>query len=296
MLADVAPKPEPSVCLVACYFGELPGWIEVFLLSCAYNPTVDFVIFTDQETLPAAPRNVRFVPLTPSSFEALVAHKLGLGITLGNPRKVCDFKPLYGLLFEEHLRGADYWGYADLDVIYGDIRRFLRWLNLGQYDVFTARREYLVGHFTLFRNNEQMRILYQESADVPALLQSERVFCFDECGEQCLQILSGKHPKTNASCDSITHVVRRMVEQGQVSACFAPLVIEWPELRSKVWRLRWHRGRLWHADSNRQFMYFHFHAFKKNAGYRRPYVYPNDNALEISARGITGCMVDYMIY
>jgi hypothetical protein len=286
----------PSVCLIACYFGELPGWIHVFLLSCAHNPTIDFLIFTDQDEVPTAPSNVRFVRMQLSDFESFASAKLSKHIKLGTARKVCDFKPLYGLLFEDYLKEADYWGYTDLDVIYGDIRCFLRLLNLRKYDVFTARREYLVGHFTLFRNNDRIRRLFEQSVDIPAILQADRVFCFDECGEQCFQLLKGKRFNSGASCDSMTHVVHRLAEQGMITARFAPMVIEWPELRSRVWRLRWHRGKLWVVDANREYMYFHFHAFKKYAGYRRPRVHAGDDALEISAREITGCVVEHTVY
>src|SRR4051794_30688065 len=43
-----APESAPSVCLVVCYFGPIPGWFNRYLLSCAYNPSIDFLIITDQ--------------------------------------------------------------------------------------------------------------------------------------------------------------------------------------------------------------------------------------------------------
>jgi hypothetical protein len=292
MPLDVAQKCRPSVRLVVCYFGNFPPWINVFLLSCAHNPTIDFVIFTDQEAVPTAPQNVRFIHLQPSSFDRLASDKLGTTVKLSGPYKVCDFKPLYGLLFEEYLKGWDYWGYTDVDVVYGDIRRFLSTLNLESYDVFTARREYLVGHFTLFRNNDHMRRLFQQSADIPTLLRSEQLYAFDECGKQCVRLLQGKSPNSEATCDSMTHVIRRLVDQGSISAHFSTLVAEWPELRGRLWRLRWRGGRLWLVDEWREFMYFHFHVFKRNIGYCHPRVYDGDTALEMSARGITGCIVE----
>ena len=116
----------PSVCLVVCYFGPTPGWIHHYLVSCAYNPSIDFLIFTDQDDFPVAPPNVRVKRLSRSSFNELATKTIGVEIRLSHHRKLCDFKPTYGHLFEEFLDGWDYWGYTDLDVIYGDVRRFLR--------------------------------------------------------------------------------------------------------------------------------------------------------------------------
>jgi hypothetical protein len=188
-------------------------------------------------------------------------------VDLSDARKLCDFKPTYGHLFEELLVGHDYWGYTDLDVIYGDIRRFLASSSLEKYDVFTARKEFLVGHFTLFRNNPRMKMLYRESADILKTLQSPRVLSFDECGRQWVRRMEGKPLDQSAGCDSMTHIVHRMLARNELAACFAPAVIEWPELPSSRWRLRWNAGRLWVMNQRREAMYFHFHGFKQRRGF-----------------------------
>jgi hypothetical protein len=46
----------------------------------------------------------------------------GLGLNLSNPYKLCDYKPLYARIFSELVAPYDYWGWGDLDVLYGDIR------------------------------------------------------------------------------------------------------------------------------------------------------------------------------
>jgi hypothetical protein len=276
----------PRVCLVVCYFGAPPGWIKNYLVSCAYNPSVDFLIFTDQKDFPSVSPNVRVRRLSQSSFNTLASERIGVKVRLSHPRKLCDFKPTYGHLFEEFLDGWDYWGYTDLDVIYGDLRRFLSAAGLQKFDVFTARTEYLVGHFTLFRNKHNMRMLYRQSANFRAALQSPQVVCFDECGNQWPQRLQGKLYSGGASCDSMTHIVRRLVADKKISACFLPAVVEWPELNASAWRLRWHAGRLWFVDQSREAMYFHFHAFKERRGYREPCSVDGDAAFELSPMGI----------
>ena len=35
--------------------------------------------------------------------------------------KLCGCKPFYGVIHKEELRGYDYWGFGDIDLIYGDL-------------------------------------------------------------------------------------------------------------------------------------------------------------------------------
>jgi hypothetical protein len=275
----------PSVCLVACYLGPLPGWINQYLLSCAYNPSIDFLICTDQADFPAAPPNVRVKQLSESSFNALATNTIGVNVRLSHSRKLCDFKPTYGHLFEEFLKNWDYWGYTDLDVVYGDIRRFLSVAKLQQFDVFTARKEFLVGHFTLFRNNSRMRMLYQQGADYQATLQSRRMLSFSECGKQWRQRLQGKPLSDDAACDSIMHIICRQMAENKISACFSRAVIEWPDLTTPGWRLRWHAGRLWRIDQRREAMYFHFNAYRRRRGFREPRGLEGETCFEMTSNG-----------
>ncbi len=46
----------PSVCIVAVYFGSPPPWINLYLTSCAHNPSIDFLIVTDQADFPPVPQ------------------------------------------------------------------------------------------------------------------------------------------------------------------------------------------------------------------------------------------------
>jgi hypothetical protein len=275
----------PSVCLVACYLGPPPGWIRQYLLSCSYNPSINFLILTDQRGFPAAPPNVRIEQITEESFNQLATKTIGAEIKLSHPRKLCDFKPAYGHLFEEYLQNYDYWGYTDLDVIYGDIRRFLSVAKFHRYDVFTARKEFLVGHFSLFRNNSRMRTLYQQGANYRATLQSPIMLSFSECGKQWRQRLRGEPLTDDAACDSMMHIICRETAKNRISACYSRAVIEWPDLTKRPWRLRWHAGRLWSIDQRREAMYFHFNAFRRRPGYRQPAGINGDTAFEMTPHG-----------
>jgi len=129
-------KPKSPYAFVSVWFGKLPAWLPEFHRSCAYNTEFDWLIYTDQPTPTDAPENVRYIKLTKDAFETLASSKTGLTCKLGITYKLCDYKPLYGHLFEQDLTGYTYWGFCDLDVIWGRLAKFLPSIN--DYDIVTV--------------------------------------------------------------------------------------------------------------------------------------------------------------
>jgi hypothetical protein len=58
----------------------------------------------------------------------------------------------YGVIFDDDLAPFDFWGCSDLDIIWGDIRRFATDARLRGLDIFSSRKEKLSGHCTFYRN------------------------------------------------------------------------------------------------------------------------------------------------
>ena len=59
-------------------------------------------------------------------------------ITLHTPYKLCDYKPAYGEIFAPELSGYDFWGYGDMDLVFGDLRAYFTEDKLRKYDKFYA--------------------------------------------------------------------------------------------------------------------------------------------------------------
>jgi hypothetical protein len=99
----VLPKSEYKVAIIVCWNGSWPWHFPFFLHTCSYNRTIDFIICTDKnppnETY--IPPNVKFIPLSLSDLNKLFSKKLGFGVNIEYPYKLCDFKPAYGFLFDE---------------------------------------------------------------------------------------------------------------------------------------------------------------------------------------------------
>jgi hypothetical protein len=97
----------------------------------------------------------------------------------GDAYKVCEVRPMMGLVFEDMLRDYDYWGYGDLDVIYGDLAANFG-AQLGQYDVITSHTYLLAGHFSLFRNTSTLRALFSCLPSWREVIASPLHHAFDE--------------------------------------------------------------------------------------------------------------------
>ena len=141
-----------SINLIIPYFGEFPNYFPLFLKSCEFNKTIDWTIITDNRVNYEYPTNVHKIDMSFRELKIRIQSKVQFSISLEEPYKLCDFRPAYGFLFPEIVDGYDYWGYCDVDVIFGDIRKFLT------DDILKYPKLFELGHFTLIKNN----IFYNE--------------------------------------------------------------------------------------------------------------------------------------
>ena len=103
-------KAMPSVCIIGTYFGPFPTWINVWLASVKNNPTVDFLVVTDQRDFSHPEiRNLYVKYMTLSEFKAAIEREVGIKVKLESPYKVCDYKEIYGLVVQDDIKQYDYW-------------------------------------------------------------------------------------------------------------------------------------------------------------------------------------------
>jgi hypothetical protein len=246
--------------MISCYFGKWPPYFHTYLKSCHHNPEIDFYFFTDcsSNDLPGAD-NVKFIPITLAEVRELASDKLGFPVSLQNPYKLCDFKPAYGKIFEDHLRGFDFWGHTDIDIILGNVGRFITDDLLAENDIISVREEYLSGFFALYRNTELVNTLFTRSPDYRKVYQSEKHYCFDECNFVFLHLLHGKSIwQKETEIFSMTHVIQSPEQAGLIRAHFRTYVEEWITKD-----LIWEHGRLSEAGSGEELLLVHLiHAAK----------------------------------
>jgi len=232
---------EKSIAILICYFGRFPWYFDYFINSCGFNPTVDFIVVTDnKEYMEPLPGNVNFIFMTMEKLNMRMSSKLGLSINIKHPYKICDFKPALGLIFSDLLEKYDYWGQCDIDVIFGDIRYFLDDEMLSTYDFVSVRHDYTPGCFMLFKNNLLMNNLFKQSKDYAKVFTSDKNFAFDE-SNYVNRLLNDGHSifDLKTEIQSFTYVVKKAERDGQIIAHFDFILIE-----GLIGRIKFNRGKV----------------------------------------------------
>lgn len=175
----------PAKCaLLVLYYGEPPNYFDLWLRSCAKNPDVDwFVIGGLDKSRWQIPQNVTFHPMTIEDLNYRI--RTSLDITDSpplSPIKLCDYRPAFGRIFADLLTEYHYWGHCDVDVIWGQIRKFITDDILSRHDkVLTG------GHLSFYRNSARVNSSYlgtTRTNPLPAMevYSDPRLRAFDEWG------------------------------------------------------------------------------------------------------------------
>lgn len=207
--------------LISVYFGNLPWYLPFFLKSCAFNYAVDFIIISDQSAPDDVPGNVNWVHMTFDELKNQFDQKIGFPVALHYPYKLCDLKPAYGIVFADLLNKYSFWGYCDIDIIFGKIDSFVTEEMFLNYDVISIREDYLAGYFTLYRNTSEINALFKKSKDWKRVFTESEHFCFDECAFLFAPLAAGKRIlDLPGKIESMTHVVARLQSTQQIRAYF----------------------------------------------------------------------------
>lgn len=168
-----------TICMLMPYFGEWPEWFPLYLCSCKRNPSVNWVFFSDNPVPACHPNNVSFVYMSWDDCSTLVASVCGVDEVMKMPYKLCDYRFAYGDIFSKYIEGYDFFGFGDIDVIYGDLRRFLT-ENVLSHDLATFSARHVTGHFTLLRNKKSVVEKYKRSPVWREWIGHEDVVALDE--------------------------------------------------------------------------------------------------------------------
>lgn len=168
-----------KIVFIVPWFGKLREDFYFWLKSVEMNPTIDFLIFTDQhihiKTSPS--RHIRIFNTQLSFIEQLARERIWEGCIISKPYKLCDYKVAYGEIFQDYIKGYDFWRHCDMDMIFGDIRHFITDELLSKYD-----RIGVDGFFTLFRNTSEINSIYRKAGDIKKIFTDQKPFGFDEWG------------------------------------------------------------------------------------------------------------------
>lgn len=172
---------QTKIAFVVPYFGKFPVNFQLWLNSCAWNPCFDWLIFTDDKTHYDYPPNVKVEYFSFGEIRKILQSHFDFAIDLPSPYKFCDYKPAYGEIFSNWLLDYDFWGYCDIDLVWGDLKK---WIN--DDSLLGKDRVSEWGHCCLFRNNKRINSLYKTKLegiiDYKQVFSSECNYLFDEEG------------------------------------------------------------------------------------------------------------------
>lgn len=256
-----------KICIIVPYFGTFPPYINTFLYSASYNKEINWLIFTDQSTenLPDID-NVKFISSTFDDVKLRIQKVVGKDIVLDAPYKLCDYRPLYGLAFSDYLGEYDYWGYGDIDIVCGNIMKFISPGLTEKYDRIGD-----LGHFSLYKNNSDVNNRYllpikdrrgKLFRPFDRVFRHSRGYAFDELGMRA--IYKYYHFKTYKNRDLVNETK---------TGCLNLYSID-PRLRNFEGAFIWENGKClyYYLDPKlrklcyHEFGYFHLmkrHNFKK---------------------------------
>ena len=231
-----------KIAIIIPYFGKLPSYFEAWKNTVLKNNTIDFYFFTDIQDLKSE-YNLHVVYCTFNELKERIQKNFNFPIVLDSPYKLCDYKPVYGKIFNDILSKYDFWGYCDIDLLFGNIRRFLTDEVLSKND-----RILLFGHLSLYKNNDFMNNLYKIRGVYPEknyyeVFKSNKAFYFDEYGGMEIKCL-----RSNV----------RILKNAPI-ANFLP-IYPYFEYRSKAAIIEWDNGNLYCIRENdkEELLYAHF--------------------------------------
>lgn len=216
---------------------------SIFSSKAAWNPDVQWRIYTDCGKPENKADNIDFVPISFDDYKGLVRERLKIAFDQAQPYKLCDIKPALGAVHEREIADYPFFGYGDIDVIYGDISRFYSKEKFADLDVISTHPERLSGHFAVLRNTSTLRRAFEQIPDYRAMLEAQQIIGMDEFGFSEIFLNSSKERTS-------------FVERHSTILCWRgwhDATMDYPK------RWFWQNGQLTNErDGARQFLYLHF--------------------------------------
>ncbi|NRA10930.1 MAG: hypothetical protein HRT57_03120 [Crocinitomicaceae bacterium] len=257
------------------YFGKFPEWSDLFFETLKRNKTIDFLFYTDCEIEKYEAPNIHYVKLSFQEYVDKVNEHLDFSFTPENAYKICDIRPLFGTIHKDDFKEYEFYGWCDMDLIFGDIRSFYTNELLNSFDVFTTHDGRMSGHFSLFRNNVRNREIYKSIYKWQDTLKKPHFIGMDEHGlnnAYQMTVIDKFNEKFNRKIDNWlirkikARKIRRLYMREQYSTPFIPFPWidgslnsnqpdEWYYVDGAITNNR---------DGDRKFMYLHFMNFKSS--------------------------------
>lgn len=251
------------IAIVIPYFGKWPSYFNFFLKGCEANQWLDIIFFTNCAVPEHHPANVYFNVSSLKEIACLASKKLGFELEIRTPYKLCDLKPFYGLVFEDYLTNYQFWGYGDIDLIYGNLKSFVMPRIEAGFDILSSRQEIVSGSFAVLRNTDYINKLGKRMPDYITLLRSNRYEALDETAHSNVTWQGKSRLELPENC--FTKVVAQAAFENKVKASFTTICKEHIDFQETI-----------HYDypvltfENETIGYYHYVINKNKPGFKIP--------------------------
>lgn len=244
------------ICIIIPYFGKWPKYMQLYLSGCRRNPTIDFLFFTDAGHVENCPDNVKINSYSLHDFNKLVSDTFNLTSKIDSAYKVCDIRPAFAHIFKDYLAKYTFWGWGDIDLIYGDLSMISNANFLKRYDVISGRKFWLSGAFCLLKNDD-----YKE------VFTNKLHVSYGECGKKWRELISGKLIfDIDFDIKNFTFSIFEMQRSGNINISFDDKIAE--SIQKKGY-IKIQNGKVFNKDG-KEFALFHYVIAKRNAWYSYP--------------------------
>lgn len=152
--------------LISLWWGPLPEWLPQFRERMkAQEPLVTWEL----------------VVMSPEDVRARVWTQAGYFCNKEDGYSMCDLRPAFGEVFADKFKGFDFWGWCDLDVVFGNMSTFLTEDVLSKFDIISGASYCTDGPFTILHNSYKTCELYR-GAEFQRAAADSRYHNFDETG------------------------------------------------------------------------------------------------------------------
>lgn len=265
-----------KIALIIPYFGKYPVWMPLFLETCRRNPNLTFFFYSDCEEIKGID-NIIFHSISWNDYCSFISEKLSAEFHPNRAYKLCDVRPFYGYLYEEELTGYDFWGFCDIDLMFGNTSKFLSDKFLSKYDVISTIGDRVAGPFSLLRNSERYRKIGFKIKGWKEKLENEKNVGLDEKWLSDTIILEDK------ICRGVYYKLIALISRKKAyhlhykylapffnTICLHRLrrlsFVQYdctPEIGIHQMEFEYKNGSIYGKDGN-ELMYLHFLYFKKN--------------------------------
>jgi hypothetical protein len=267
--------------------GPFPDYVPYFIASAKTNTNIKFVVVSDQVESDYTDANVQFLKMDLATLNEKATKATGNTIAIQNSWKINELKPLFGRIFQDLIMDYDFWGWCDLDIIWGRIRNFLTEDILDEFDIITSRKHWTTGHFTLFRNTQESHHFYEYNEGIYSLLNSSEYLAFEECCHRWDGIVRSLDSLRSAGLPiSMFDIVKMLERQKGLKVLFRDLIREYPQIPVNY---KYDSGKWIDLNNQQEFMYYHLLAIKKLWRFYMPTYGTIPDCYTVTERGIKGC-------